>query len=155
MTDSTSTQRQLLALTGILSDPDKRRKYDVGGFDSLDTRDREIHVDLSSLGVVSTAVAALFTKLGESAVLSVHCHEPLMLLHARLSSIAADMAWSALYDKRLTSVVTKCKKVMQTAPVNVLQSCLQPLPYQGTPASAETVYGGGWCCRSSSQDCGG
>ena len=54
-------------LTGILSDPDKRRKYDVGGFDSLDTRDREIHVDLSSLGIVSTAVAALFTKLGESA----------------------------------------------------------------------------------------
>ena len=66
-------QRWLLASTGILSDPDKRRKYDVGGFDSLDTRDREIHVDLSSLGVVSTAVAALFTKLGEFTISKVHC----------------------------------------------------------------------------------
>lgn len=67
--------------TGILSDPDKRRKYDVGGFDSLDTTDREIHVDLSSLGVIPTAVAALFTKLGEIAVSDVHSHPCLMLLH--------------------------------------------------------------------------
>ena len=81
-----STERRLLTLTGILSDPDKRRKYDVGGFDSLDTRDREIHVDLSSLGVVSTAVAALFTKLGECAVLSVHRRERLTLPHAQHSS---------------------------------------------------------------------
>ena len=57
--------KTFFAFTGILNDPDKRRRYDVGGFDSLDTTDREIHVDLSSLGVVSTAVAALFTKLGE------------------------------------------------------------------------------------------
>lgn len=62
-----------LSSTGILSDPDKRRRYDVGGFDSLDTTEREIHVDLSSLGVVSTAVAALFTKLGKISP-GMHCN---------------------------------------------------------------------------------
>ena len=74
-------QHACLSPTGILSNPDKRRKYDVGGFDSLDTTDREIHVDLSSLGVVSTAVAALFTKLGKTAVPDVHCRPILMSLH--------------------------------------------------------------------------
>lgn len=70
--------KTFFALTGILNDPDKRRRYDVGGFDSLDTTDREIHVDLSSLGVVSTAVAALFTKLGEkmTALVRMHATQP-------------------------------------------------------------------------------
>lgn len=34
----------------ILSDPDKKRKYDMGGFESLNPSDLEVQVDLSSLG---------------------------------------------------------------------------------------------------------
>lgn len=46
----------------ILSDPEKRRKYDVGGFSNLQPSDFE--VDLSSCGVLNTAFAAMFSKLG-------------------------------------------------------------------------------------------
>eukprot|EP00891_Asterochloris_glomerata_P001879 jgi/Astpho2/1879/e_gw1.00038.140.1_t len=48
----------------ILSDPDKKRKYDMGGFESLNPSDLEVQVDLSSLGVVNTAFAAMFSRLG-------------------------------------------------------------------------------------------
>ena len=34
----------------ILSDPENRRKFDMGGFDSLNPSDLEVQVDLSSLG---------------------------------------------------------------------------------------------------------
>ena len=47
---------------GILSDPEKRRRYDSGGFNNLQPSDFE--VDLSSCGVVNTAFAAMFSKLG-------------------------------------------------------------------------------------------
>ena len=51
--------------SGILSDPEKRRKYDQGGFDNLNPSDLQVEVDLTSLGFVNTAVAALFNKLGK------------------------------------------------------------------------------------------
>ena len=34
----------------ILSDPEKKRKYDMGGFENLNPSDLEVQVDLSSLG---------------------------------------------------------------------------------------------------------
>ena len=51
------------ASSGVLSDPEKRRKYDAGGFASLQPAD--LFVDLSSCGFVSTALAACMFKLGE------------------------------------------------------------------------------------------
>ncbi len=56
----------VFALVGILSDPDKRRRYDQGGFANLNPSDLEVQLDLSSLGMVNTAMAAIFNKLGES-----------------------------------------------------------------------------------------
>ena len=64
----------MLAAAGILSDPDKRYRYDIGGFDNIDPTHKEIHVDLSSLGVVSTAVTAFFSKLGGTVC---HCQKQL------------------------------------------------------------------------------
>lgn len=75
---------------GILGDPDKRRRYDAGGYASLEKAsgfqpynlhvfsathrtnpchgapqsDLEVEVDLSSLGTFNTALAAMFSKLG-------------------------------------------------------------------------------------------
>ena len=56
----------VFALAGILSDPDKRRRYDQGGFANLNPSALEVQLDLSSLGMVNTAMAAIFNKLGES-----------------------------------------------------------------------------------------
>ena len=49
---------------GILSDEDKRRRYDAGGFQSLDAADLSMEVDVSNLGVVGLGFAAMFSKLG-------------------------------------------------------------------------------------------
>lgn len=49
---------------GLLSDPEKRRKYDVGGFDNLEASDLEVEIDVSQLGVAGVAFAAVFSKLG-------------------------------------------------------------------------------------------
>jgi molecular chaperone DnaJ len=57
--------REVTSAYSILSDPDKRHKFDNGGFDSLQPSDLEVEIDLSSLGFMTTAFAALFTKIGE------------------------------------------------------------------------------------------
>ncbi|CAM8946127.1 unnamed protein product [Rhodiola kirilowii] len=49
---------------GILSDPEKRRQYDNGGFEVIDTEGMDMEIDLSNLGTVNTVFAALFSKLG-------------------------------------------------------------------------------------------
>ncbi|GAB2297019.1 Chaperone protein dnaJ 15 [Dionaea muscipula] len=49
---------------GILSDPEKRRQYDVAGFEALDAEGMDMEIDLSNLGTVNTMFAALFSKLG-------------------------------------------------------------------------------------------
>ena len=58
--------QELTTAYGILSNPDKRRKYDAGGFQNLAAADlvADMELDLSSMGVVNTAVAAFFSKLG-------------------------------------------------------------------------------------------
>lgn len=48
----------------ILSDPEKRRQYDISGFEALDNDNMDMEVDLSNLGTVNTMFAALFSKLG-------------------------------------------------------------------------------------------
>ncbi|KAG6757745.1 hypothetical protein POTOM_038069 [Populus tomentosa] len=48
----------------ILSDPEKRRQYDSGGFEGLDVESMDMEIDLSNLGTVNTVFAALFSKLG-------------------------------------------------------------------------------------------
>ena len=79
-----------LTLAGILSDPDKRRRYDQGGFSNLQPSDLEVQVDLSSLGVVNTAVAAFFNKLGEASytdsVCSLDTHYAISGLHGSQDS---------------------------------------------------------------------
>ncbi|OVA14360.1 DnaJ domain [Macleaya cordata] len=48
----------------ILSDPEKRRRYDTAGFEAVESEGQEMELDLSSLGAVNTMFAALFSKLG-------------------------------------------------------------------------------------------
>ncbi|KAL8137619.1 hypothetical protein V2J09_003620 [Rumex salicifolius] len=48
----------------ILSDPEKRRQYDLAGFEALDAEGMDMEIDLSNLGTVNTMFAALFSKLG-------------------------------------------------------------------------------------------
>ncbi|XP_051122575.1 chaperone protein dnaJ 15-like isoform X2 [Andrographis paniculata] len=48
----------------ILSDPEKRRQYDLSGFEALDAEGMDMEIDLSNLGTVNTMFAALFSKLG-------------------------------------------------------------------------------------------
>ncbi|CAK0779934.1 hypothetical protein CVIRNUC_004893 [Coccomyxa viridis] len=56
--------REVSTAYGILSDADKRARYDKEGFGGLEKKDLEVEIDLSSLGIFSTAVAAVFSKLG-------------------------------------------------------------------------------------------
>ncbi|EIE19270.1 DnaJ-domain-containing protein [Coccomyxa subellipsoidea C-169] len=56
--------KEIATAHSILGDPEKRRRYDAGGFGSLQKSDLEMEVDLSSLGTFSTAMAAMFSKLG-------------------------------------------------------------------------------------------
>eukprot|EP00271_Cylindrocystis_brebissonii_P023090 TRINITY_DN932_c5_g1_i1.p1 TRINITY_DN932_c5_g1~~TRINITY_DN932_c5_g1_i1.p1 ORF type:complete len:405 (+),score=84.16 TRINITY_DN932_c5_g1_i1:458-1672(+) len=55
--------REVAYSYSILSDPEKRRQYDSQGFEGVDI-DGEDSLDLSNLGMVNTAVVALFSKLG-------------------------------------------------------------------------------------------
>ncbi|KAK9091354.1 hypothetical protein Sjap_024531 [Stephania japonica] len=48
----------------ILSDPEKRRQYDIDGFEAIDNAGMDMEIDLSNLGTVNTMFAALFSKLG-------------------------------------------------------------------------------------------
>ncbi|KAJ0678431.1 putative DnaJ domain, Chaperone J-domain superfamily [Helianthus annuus] len=48
----------------ILSDPDKRNQYDSAGFEAIEAETQDLELDLSSLGAMSTMVAAFFSKLG-------------------------------------------------------------------------------------------
>ncbi|KAK9115022.1 hypothetical protein Syun_021819 [Stephania yunnanensis] len=48
----------------ILSDPEKRRQYDIAGFEAIENAGMDMEIDLSNLGTVNTMFAALFSKLG-------------------------------------------------------------------------------------------
>ncbi|KAL9992782.1 putative DnaJ domain, Chaperone J-domain superfamily [Helianthus debilis subsp. tardiflorus] len=48
----------------VLSDPEKRRKYDNSGFEAIDAEDMDMKIDLSNIGTVHTMFAALLSKLG-------------------------------------------------------------------------------------------
>lgn len=57
--------KEISTAHGILSDPEKRRKYDAGGFAAMEPSDLEMEIDISQLGVAGTAFAAMFSRLGE------------------------------------------------------------------------------------------
>ncbi|KAL8549492.1 hypothetical protein ACS0TY_008363 [Phlomoides rotata] len=48
----------------ILSDPERRKKYDNSGFEALDAEGLDLELDLSNLGTVNTMFAAIFSKMG-------------------------------------------------------------------------------------------
>ena len=56
--------KEISTAHGILSDPEKRRKYDVGGFAAMEPSDLDMEIDISQLGVAGTAFAAMFSRLG-------------------------------------------------------------------------------------------
>eukprot|EP00873_Tetraselmis_striata_P004362 jgi/Tetstr1/424626/TSEL_015148.t1 len=56
--------KEIVTAYNILIDPDKRRRYDAGGFDNLEASELEMELDLSSMGTMNTVVAAMFSKLG-------------------------------------------------------------------------------------------
>eukprot|EP00193_Tetraselmis_chui_P000485 CAMPEP_0177763588 /NCGR_PEP_ID=MMETSP0491_2-20121128/6950_1 /TAXON_ID=63592 /ORGANISM="Tetraselmis chuii, Strain PLY429" /LENGTH=424 /DNA_ID=CAMNT_0019279703 /DNA_START=143 /DNA_END=1417 /DNA_ORIENTATION=- len=56
--------REVVTAYNILIDPDKRRRYDAGGFENLEASELEVEIDLSSIGTMNTVVAAMFSKLG-------------------------------------------------------------------------------------------
>ncbi|KAK9838663.1 hypothetical protein WJX74_000967 [Apatococcus lobatus] len=56
--------KEVATAYSILGDADKRRRYDAGGFNNLQQSDLDFEVDLSQLGMVNTAFAAIFSKLG-------------------------------------------------------------------------------------------
>ena len=56
--------KEISTAHGILSDPEKRRKYDVGGYAAMEPSDLDMEIDISQLGVAGTAFAAMFSRLG-------------------------------------------------------------------------------------------
>ncbi|MCO5577727.1 hypothetical protein L7F22_031559 [Adiantum nelumboides] len=48
----------------ILCDPEKRKQYDLAGFQGVANEGFDMELDLSNLGTVNTMFAALFSKLG-------------------------------------------------------------------------------------------
>nr|XP_043634483.1 chaperone protein dnaJ 16-like [Erigeron canadensis] len=48
----------------ILSDRNKRQQYDSAGFEAIESESQDLELDLSSLGAMTTMVAAIFSKLG-------------------------------------------------------------------------------------------
>ncbi|KAK6922125.1 DnaJ domain [Dillenia turbinata] len=64
LTDDTDMFKEVTFSYNILSDPDKRRRYDTAGFEAVESESQELELDLSSLGALNTMFAALFSKLG-------------------------------------------------------------------------------------------
>uniref|UniRef100_A0A061R382 Chaperone protein dnaj 15-like n=1 Tax=Tetraselmis sp. GSL018 TaxID=582737 RepID=A0A061R382_9CHLO len=62
--DAADKFKEAVTAYNILIDPDKRRRYDAGGFDNLEASELEVELDLSSMGPMNTFMAAMFAKLG-------------------------------------------------------------------------------------------
>lgn len=63
-TDAAEKFKEIAYSYGILSDAEKRRQYDISGFQAVDMAGLDVELDLSNLGTVNTMFVALFSKLG-------------------------------------------------------------------------------------------
>jgi hypothetical protein len=61
-------QQEVAAANAILSDPNKRRKYDAAGFAGLEAAEMNMEVDVSSLGPFAVGLVSIFNHLGVLAV---------------------------------------------------------------------------------------
>lgn len=58
--------KEVVTAYNIVSDPDKRRRYDAGGFANLEASELSMELDLSSIGPMNTMFVAMFARLGMS-----------------------------------------------------------------------------------------
>ena len=56
-----------------------------------------------------------------------------------LTTVSVVMVWSVLHGTQFAPVTSDRNIAVQAAPVYLLQSCLQPVPNQSTPTSAQTA----------------
>lgn len=60
--------QEVAAANAILSNPNKRRKYDAAGFAGLEAAEMNMEVDVSSLGPFAVGLVSIFNHLGVLAV---------------------------------------------------------------------------------------
>ena len=140
------------AHSGILSDPDKRRRYDQGGFENLNPSDLEVQVDLSSLGVMNTAVAALFSKMGRTqckafcthAVVQAALEPAIQLLTANSPNMLCPPAAQLMFlTKRSGLIVSNCSFPARPDTLQVFPSrpwCLSLFWTQPTAATSQPCH---------------
>lgn len=116
----------MTAAYSILSDYNKRTKYDSLGLSAMEESEKEQVVDVSQLGLFSTFAAALFTKIG---------------VHVK-TTIPASLL-EQLYEGRFKA---KRMKLGET-----FQDKVKP-PYTHSPPAISTLYQchtqGSFCAKS-------
>lgn len=105
-------------------------RYDAGGFNNLQQSDLDFEVDLSQLGMVNTAMAAMFSKLGEALI---GFSDSALLVAAiwRSSALLASAASYTVQSSEANPLVATNWSIFQAERV-----CR--CPYQNTSGSSST-----------------